>query len=104
MKKILLLGRLGINIPSIQTGINRKNIELFSGTNLEDVKSVFNQNGSQIDIVIMGAGIAIESRLKIIEFIFEVSKDTTVHMKDWNSGPAGMLPFVNGVLNSFIEE
>lgn len=104
MKNILLLGRLEINIPNLKTGIAKKNVQLFSGTNLEEVKTVFSQNDNQIDIVIMGAGIDMKFRLKIIEFIFEVSKGTTVHMKDWNSGPAGMLPFVNGVLNSFIKE
>ena len=46
----------------------------------------------------MGAGIPIEERLEIVRFIFETSKGTTVHMKDWNSRPTGMLPFVNGVL------
>jgi hypothetical protein len=104
MKNILLLGRLGINIPNLKAGIAKKNIKLFSGTNLEEVKTAFKQNDNQIDIVIMGAGIDIDSRLNIIEYIFEVSKSTTVHMKDWDSGPAGMLPFVNGILNTFIEE
>jgi hypothetical protein len=42
MKNILLIGRLGINIPNLQTGIENKNINLFSGTNLEEVKDAFN--------------------------------------------------------------
>ena len=103
MKNVLLLGRLGINIPNIETGITTKNINLFSGTNLEEVKNVFIQNDNRIEIVIMGAGIDIDSRLNIIEYIFSISKDTTVHMKDWNSGPTGMLPFVNNVLNGLIK-
>jgi hypothetical protein len=102
MKKILLLGRLGINIPNFQTGVTTKEIQLFSGTSLEDVKNVFEQNDDQIEMVIMGAGIPLEKRLKIIEYVFTVSKNTTVHMKDWNSGPQGMLPFVNGVLGGLV--
>lgn len=101
-KNCLLLGRLAINIPSIETGINNKNIVLFSGTNLEEVKNAFTK--TDIDIVIMGAGIAIEDRLAIIKYIFEKSKKTTVHMKDWDSGPQGMLPFVNNVLDGLLSE
>ena len=100
-KNCLLLGRLGINIPSIETGIHQKNVNLFSGTSLQEVKDFFSK--SNIDIVIMGAGIPIEDRLEIVKFVLETSKGTTVHMKDWNSGPTGMLPFINGVLKGLIE-
>jgi|AP95_1055475.scaffolds.fasta_scaffold92212_2 hypothetical protein len=103
MKNILLIGRLGINIPNLQTGIENKNINLFSGTNLEEVKDAFNQNDNQIDSVIMGAGIDLNVRLDIIRYIFETSQSTTVHMKDWESGPKGMLPFVNSILNELKE-
>ena len=48
--------------------------------------------------VIMGAGIALDDRLAIVKHAFETSTSTTVHMKDWDSGPGGMLPFVNGLL------
>ena len=104
MKNILLIGRLGINIPNLQTGIENKNINLFSGTNLEEVKDAFNQNDNQIDSVIMGAGIDLNVRLDIIRYIFETSQSTTVHMKDWESGPKGMLPFVNSILNELKEQ
>jgi len=103
MKNILLIGRLGINIPNLQTGIENKNINLFSGTNLEEVKDAFNQNDNQIDSVIMGTGIDLNVRLDIIRYIFETSQSTTVHMKDWESGPKGMLPFVNSILNELKE-
>jgi hypothetical protein len=103
MKNILLIGRLGINIPNLQTGIENKKINLFSGTNLEEVKDAFNQNDNQIDSVIMGAGIDLNVRLDIIRYIFETSQSTTVHMKDWESGPKGMLPFVNSILNELKE-
>ena len=71
---------------------------------MEEFKSAFEQTDNQIEIVIMGAGIDIGARLRIVKFIFEVSKGTTVHMKDWNSGPSEMLPFVNGALNGLINE
>ncbi len=50
----------------------------------------------------MGAGIDLEARLAIIRQIFEASNSTTVHMKDRDSGPTGMLPFVNGVLTGLM--
>ena len=67
-KNILLLGRLSINIPNTESGITQKNINLFSGTNYEDVKRVFADNNNMIDMVIMGAGIDIDARLNIIRY------------------------------------
>jgi hypothetical protein len=67
-----------------------------AGTSLVDVEEAFARHA--VDHVIMGAGIDLEARLQIIKHIFSVSTHTTVHMKDRDSGPQGMLPFVNGVL------
>jgi len=97
MKNCLLLGRKSTIVNDVKDGIKTTNIKLFGGTSLADVKATFAQ--CKIDVVIMGAGLEINSRLEIIKYIFETSNYTTVHMKDWNSGPAGMIPFVNGVLN-----
>ena len=97
MKNCLLLGRKGIIVDDIKASIEATDINLFGGTSLQNVKETFDQH--DIDIVIMGAGIAINDRLDIVKYIFKTSNSTTVHMKDWDSGPAGMLPFVNGVLN-----
>lgn len=102
MKNCLLLGRKGIIVDDIKDRIDTTSITLFGGTSLQDVKNSFNQQ--DIDVVIMGAGIDLNDRLNIIRYIFETSKSTTVHMKDWSSGPAGMLPFVNGVLNGQVDE
>ena len=99
MKKVLLLGRLEFDIPNFQKGIKAKDVTLFGGSSIEDVKSVFDKNNSQIDIVIMGAGIDLSKRLEIVEYVFGASKGTSVHMKNRNSGREGMLPFVNSILN-----
>ncbi len=87
-------------VDDVKSKIDAQDVNLFGGTTIDDVKQVFEDQS--IDVVIMGAGIDIETRLEIIRYIFEVSKSTTVHMKDWDSGPAGMLPFVNGVLNGTV--
>ena len=102
MKKCLLLGRKGIIVDDVKDKLDATDISLFGGTSLQDVKDAFNRQ--DINIVIMGAGIDINDRLDIISYIFETSNSTTVHMKDWDSGPAGMLPFVNGVLNGLFNK
>ena len=85
MKKVLLIGRLEFDMPNFQKGVNAKDVKLFGGSSIEDVKSVFEETDAQIDIVIMGAGIALEKRLEIVEYVFNVSKGTSIHMKDKNS-------------------
>lgn len=84
-------------VDDVKNAIDAQDVNLYGGTSLDDVKQVFSDQS--VDVVIMGAGIDLDARLEIIKFIFEKSKSTTVHMKDWESGPAGMLPFVNGILN-----
>ncbi len=96
-KNVLLLGRTGIVLDDVRNELVVKDAALFSGTSLDDVREAFDTQA--IDIVIMGAGLGIETRLQIVQHIFTVSKSTTVHMKDWNSGPQGMLPFVNSILS-----
>lgn len=97
MKNCLLLGRKGQIVDNVKNGIEAKSINLYGGTSLQDVKDSFDQRN--FDAVIIGAGLDINDRLEIIKYIFDASSSTTVHMKDWDSGPAGMLPFVNGILN-----
>lgn len=100
MKKtvVLLLGRKGIDLQKFYDGISNKNITLIGGTNLEAVKLAFSEYN--VKTVIMGAGIDIQDRLIIIEYIFEISQSTSVHMKDWDSGAAGMMTFVDNILQT----
>jgi hypothetical protein len=102
MKNCLLLGRKGMIVDDVKKSIYATDINLYGGTSLQDVKDTFDQQN--IDIVIMGAGLDINDRLDMIKYIFESSMSTTVHMKDWDSGPDGMLPFVNGVVNGLFDK
>ena len=99
-KTILLLGRTGIDVQNVKKNISVKNANLLSGTSLNEVKTAFEENN--IDIVVMGAGIDLDIRTTIVQHIFTVSKSTSVHMKDWDSGPQGMVPFIDGVLRGLI--
>ena len=96
MKTVLLLGRTGIVLDDVRPHVDADDVELFAGTSLDDVRRIF--AAQPVDVVIMGAGIDLDTRLEIIRYIFTASTSTTVHMKDWDSGPQGMLPFVNAVL------
>jgi len=96
--KVLLLGKKGIIVDDVQHQLRLPHIELYGGTNLDDVQAVFAEH--KIDHVIMGAGIELDNRLNIIKTIFELSDSTTVHMKDFSSGPKGMFPFVKAILQA----
>lgn len=93
---VLLLGRRAIVLDDVRDQLELQDVRLFGGTSLDDVRDIFAKES--IDVVVMGAGLPLETRVEIVGHVFSVSKSTTVHMKDWNSGPQGMLSFVNGVL------
>lgn len=97
MKTCLILGRKGTIVQEVSSKIDTSNLKVLMGTTKEEVQQAF--LAYSIDTVIMGAGIDLEIRLDIIQYVFEYSKSTTVHMKDWDSGPAGMLPFVTNILS-----
>ncbi|UGT38735.1 hypothetical protein LTV02_21690 [Nocardia yamanashiensis] len=93
---VLLLGRTAIVVDDAHAQLELPEVEIYSGTSLEDLRKVFAE--TRIDHVIMGAGLDLELRLSIVREVFESSDSTTVHMKDFGSGPQGFLPFVRAVL------
>jgi hypothetical protein len=95
-KNVLLVGRKAIVLDDVREGLAVPDVTLFSATTLNEVRKVFGEH--PIDTVIMGAGIDLDTRLRIVRHVFEASDSTTVHMKDWQSGPEGFLPFVKGLL------
>ena len=60
-KNVLLLGRTGIVLDDVRDHLDIKDLKLYSGTNLDDVRDVF--EAESVDMVIMGAGIDLETRL-----------------------------------------
>ncbi|HEY6975807.1 MAG TPA: hypothetical protein VH396_05940 [Chitinophagaceae bacterium] len=97
MKKVLLIGKQLTKVPAADQ-LTVKDAEYFAASGLAEAQQVFKQNNNAIDIVIMGAGIELEKRIEIVKYIFSVSDITSVHMKDWATGPEGFLPFINNVL------
>lgn len=94
---VLLLGRTPFDPQVVEAEIDRPDVEIAYGTSLDDVEAAFQD--APVDVVIMGAGIPLRDRLAIVERVFESSESTSVHMKDRASGPTGMMPFVNRVLD-----
>src|SRR5215470_2577270 len=97
MKKILLVGKMLTTVPPADE-LAIKDVEYFAAADLHGAQNVFERNKNAIDVVIMGAGIELEKRLEIVRYVFNTSKITTVHMKDWETGPEGFVPFINNVL------
>lgn len=96
MKKILLVGKQLTGIPP---QLNIKDVQYFAAPDLKTVQEIFEKNNNAIDIVIMGAGIELEKRLEVVRYVFNTSNTTSVHMKDWETGPQGFVPFINRVLS-----
>ena len=97
-KTVLLLGRLGVVVEDARRQLGMPEVRLLTATDLEEVRAAMEETGNRIDHVIMGAGLELEDRLAIIREIMQTSDTTTVHMKDFASGPAAFLPFVQSVL------
>ena len=95
-KRILLLGVMAAILEDVQQQLQKPDIEFLGGTGVDDVRSAFGQG--DIDHVIVGGGIDLETRLEMVREVFQSSDRATVHMKDQMSGPEGFLPFVRSVL------
>ena len=94
---VLLVGRKGTVIDDVRKAVPTENIILLSALNLEEVKAAFAQH--KIQAVVMGAGLELEPRLEIIRYVFQTSTSTAVYLKDQDSGPQGMVPFLKNVLS-----
>ena len=94
---VLLVGRKGTVIDDVRKAVPTENIILLSALNLEEVRAAFAQH--KIQAVVMGAGLDLEPRLEIIRYVFQTSTSTAVYLKDQDSGPQGMVPFLKNVLS-----
>ena len=101
MKKILLVGKQLTSAPPMNQ-LTIKDVQYFAAPDLKTVEQVFEKNNNAIDTVIMGAGIELEKRLEVVRYVFNTSNTTSVHMKDWETGPEGFVPFINRVLSGLL--
>ena len=94
---VLLVGRKGTVIDDVRKAVPTESIILLSALNLEEVRAAFAQH--KIQAVVMGAGLDLEPRIEIIRYVFQTSTSTAVYLKDQDSGPQGMVPFLKNVLS-----
>lgn len=96
-RNVLLLGLKDVIVDDVKDHLQMPDVEMFGGTGIDDVRTTFGR--TSIDLVIMGGGIDLETRLEIVREIFHLSETTSVHLKDVASGPQGFLPFVRSILS-----
>jgi hypothetical protein len=96
---VLVLGRLGSVVDAVRD-LRVPGVEILTGTGLDDVRAAL--AGRPPDHVVMGAGLDLEVRLAIVREVFTRSTTTTVHLKDVDSGPAGLLPFARDVIHGLV--
>ena len=95
---VLLVGRRADIIDDVRRHLDISGVQLIGATSIDHVRSALAQ--TNIDHVIMGAGIDLETRLQIVREIFQSSDTTTVHMKDRATGPDGFLSFIASLLGA----
>lgn len=83
-------------LDDAQQQLSRADVRVFAGTGIDDLRSTLAQ--VDIDHVIVGAGLDLETRLEMVREIFRASDRTTVHLKDHASGREAFLPFAVSVL------
>ena len=96
VRNVLLLGLTGVVVEDAQQQLSLADVRLFGGTGIDDLRSTLAQ--VDIDHVIVGAGLDLDTRLDIVRAVFRASDRTTVHLKDHASGKEAFLPFVRAVL------
>ena len=99
--RALLLGRTPFDPDAVHRDFGRPGLHIETGTSLADVQEAWGAGAPEV--VIMGAGLPIEDRLEIIEWIYAHSETTSVHLKDRSSGKDGMTAFVQGILATLVE-
>lgn len=92
---VLLVGLKASVVDGAREQLGVPGVEFTSAIDLDDVRAAFADG--HVDHVVMGAGLDLATRLDIVNAVFTLSDDTTVHMKDHASGPDGFLPFARSI-------
>ena len=95
---VLLVGRTPAVIDDLLEQIDAPAVTFHTGSSFEDVAAHLER--TLMDHVILGGGLDLETRLRIVRSVFDRSTSTTVHMNS-PSGPDSYLPFVRAVLRGF---
>ncbi|TLP69428.1 hypothetical protein FEE96_02475 [Parasedimentitalea maritima] len=94
---VLLIGRLPHVIGNVALQLDHLPIEwLGAHDHAEVVRQL--ENEPRIACVIMGAGLDDDIRGDLIGIIASLRPDVCIHLKDRTSGPDGLVPFVERVV------
>lgn len=89
------MGRTRPVLDDVIRSLEFADADFAAASTFDEVTNVLDQAG--VDHVIVGGGIDLETRLRIIRLVFESSRSTTVHLNS-SSGPESYPPFVRSVL------
>ena len=100
--RVLILGLKPTLIENFHRELGlMDDVELVSGTGLDDLRAAFADD--DVDHVILGGGLDVETRANAVREVFRLSDMATVHMKDQRSGPEGFVPFARAVLHGLAD-
>jgi hypothetical protein len=98
--KVLLVGRRRSVIDDVVGELDAPAVDFSAATSLDEARTVVAR--TELDHVVLGGGLDLDTRLTIVRQVFESSASTTVHMNS-PSGPESFLPFVRSVLRGLTD-
>jgi len=101
MARVLVMGRLASITANISAKLADLPVDWAGATTIDEVRDALDSH-SDISIAIMGAGLDDATRGDLISLIAELRPDISIHLKDRNSGPDGMAPFVRSVVQALV--
>jgi hypothetical protein len=101
MACILVMGRLPGITANISAKLGELPVQWAGATTIDEVRDALDQH-PDIAIAIMGAGLDDTVRGELITLIASMRPDISIHLKDRESGPAGMAPFVKSVVQALV--
>jgi DNA-binding response OmpR family regulator len=97
--RVLVIGRNPAVVDAAVDRLRAPGVEVFSGTGIQDMQATLGR--TDVDHVVIGAGIDLETCVHLVREVNRLSQRTTVHLKDVASGPDGLLPFARSVVAGF---
>lgn len=97
--RVVILGRTQPVLDDVIAEVSRPGLTITGSTDPQHLLDALTD--VPVDLVVIGGGIDLDSRLALVREVFDRSADTTVHLNS-PSGPASFLPFVRALVNAFV--
>jgi hypothetical protein len=98
---VLILGLRPALVNDFRRDLGQEDVDLLTASDLDGLRAAFVDE--DVDHVILGGGLDIETRAEAVREVFRLSDKATVHMKDQLSGPEGFVPFARALLRGLAE-